>query len=69
MRGHTQPPIIVPVEDAIMHSEDNGFECDDSDCICHDEEWSDADDAFISPLDLSAHNEHILDAIYGDVEF
>lgn len=28
-------PIPIPMEDPIIHTAENGYECDDPDCICH----------------------------------
>lgn len=33
-------PIAIPV-DTIIHTAENGYECDDADCICHWEQRTD----------------------------
>jgi hypothetical protein len=30
-------PIPIEMEDAITHTDENGYECDDPGCICHQE--------------------------------
>lgn len=30
----------IPMEDAITHTDENGYECDDPECICHCEQSS-----------------------------
>jgi hypothetical protein len=37
-------PIIIPMEDELIHTAENGYRCDDLTCPCHDEpEPMDAD--------------------------
>lgn len=37
MFGHSQPPIVIPMEDDLVHTDHDPF-CSDPTCLCHEDE-------------------------------